>query len=64
MRQLYVVSKEGGVGPVEKVIYSHEYDHALQDQNFDLEAIQSGLEGQSDRALAQPVTGRGRRSTS
>ncbi len=51
--QLYVLSKEGGVGPVEKVFYSHEYDHALQDQNFDLEAIQSGLEGQSDRAMAR-----------
>jgi hypothetical protein len=51
--RLYVVSKEGGVGAVEKVYYSHEYDHALQDQQFDLEAIQEGLEDQSDRALAR-----------
>ena len=50
---LYVVSKEGGVGAVEKVYYSHEYDHALQDQHFDLEAIQEGLEDQSDRLLAR-----------
>ena len=50
---MYVLSKEGGVGPVEEVFYSHEYDHALQDQNFDLEAIQEGLEGQSDQALAR-----------
>jgi hypothetical protein len=51
--ELYVLSKEGGVGPVEKVFYAHEYDHALQDQNFDLEAIQADLEGQSDRAVAR-----------
>jgi hypothetical protein len=51
--ELYVLSKEGGVGPVEEVFYSHEYDHALQDQNFDLEAIQEGLDGQSDRSLAR-----------
>ncbi len=50
---LYVVSKEGGVGAVERVYYSHEYDHALQDQHFDLEAIQEGLEDQSDRLLAR-----------
>jgi hypothetical protein len=50
---LYVLSKEGGVGPVEKVYYSHEYDHALQDQHFDLEAITDGLEGQTDRLLAR-----------
>ena len=35
-KKLYVVSKGGGVGPIEKVYYSHEYTHALQDQNFDL----------------------------
>ena len=51
--KLYVVSKEGGVGPVEQVYYSHEYDHALQDQRFDLEAITDGLEDQSDRLLAR-----------
>jgi hypothetical protein len=50
---LYVLSKEGGVGPVEKVYYSHEYDHALQDQHFDLEAMTDGLEGQTDRLLAR-----------
>jgi len=49
---LYVLSKEGGVGPVERFFYSHEYDHALQDQHYDLEAIQKGLEDQSDRLLA------------
>jgi hypothetical protein len=51
-KSLYVLSKEGGVGPVEKVFYSHEYDHALQDQHFDLNKVQDGLEDQSDTLLA------------
>lgn len=51
--KLYVVSKAGDVGAVEKVYYSHEYDHALQDQNFDLEAITDGLDDQTDEALAR-----------
>jgi hypothetical protein len=50
---LYVVSKEGGVGPVERVFYAHEYDHALQDQNFDLETFTDGLTDQTDRQLAR-----------
>jgi hypothetical protein len=52
-KSLYVVSKEGSVGPIERFFYSHEYDHALQDQHFDLEAIQQGLEDQSDRLMAR-----------
>jgi hypothetical protein len=51
-KSVYVLSKEGGVGPIERFFYSHEYDHALQDQHYDLEAIQKGLEDQSDRLLA------------
>jgi hypothetical protein len=51
--QLYVVSKAGGVGAVEKVYYSHEYDHALQDQNYDLETFTEGLDDQTDEALAR-----------
>jgi hypothetical protein len=52
-KKLYVVSKAGEVGPVEKVYYSHEYDHALQDQAFDLEAITDGLDDETDEALAR-----------
>jgi hypothetical protein len=52
-KKLYVVSKGGDVGPVEKVYYSHEYDHALQDQTYDLEAITDGLDDQTDEALAR-----------
>jgi hypothetical protein len=50
---LYVVSKEGGVGPVERFFYSHEYDHALQDQHFDLEKFQKDAEGNADRLMAR-----------
>jgi hypothetical protein len=52
-KSLYVLSKEGGVGPLQRFLYSHEYDHALQDQHFDLEAITKGLEDQTDRLLAR-----------
>ncbi|HET7471880.1 MAG TPA: hypothetical protein VFJ71_02035 [Candidatus Limnocylindrales bacterium] len=53
-KKLYVVSKAGGVGPLEKVLYSHEYTHALQDQNFDLVAFQpDSLSDQSDEQLAR-----------
>jgi len=53
-KKLYVVSKGGGVGPLEKVLYSHEYTHALQDQNFDLVTFQpDSLMDQSDRQLAR-----------
>ena len=53
-KKLYVVSKGGGVGPLEKVLYSHEYTHALQDQNFNLVAFQPDtLADQSDRQLAR-----------
>lgn len=50
---LYVRSEEGQVGPVERVFYAHEYDHALQDQAFDLEALFDGLDGRTDEALAR-----------
>ena len=50
---LYVLSKEGQVGPVQRFYYSHEYDHALQDQHFDLEKFQEGAAGHGDRALAR-----------
>ena len=53
-KKLYVVSKGGGVGPIEKVYYSHEYTHALQDQNFDLVRFQpDSLADQGDRQLAR-----------
>ena len=53
-KKLYVVSKAGGLGPLEKFLFSHEYTHALQDQTFDLRAFQAGAPAdQSDRQLAR-----------
>jgi hypothetical protein len=51
-KQLFVVSKTGGLGPLEKFIFSHEYDHALQDQNFGLKNLSLESVGQGDAALA------------
>ncbi len=53
-KKLYVLSKAGGLGPIEKVYYSHEYTHALQDQNFDLQSFQpDSLADQGDEQLAR-----------
>jgi hypothetical protein len=51
--KLYVVSKTGELGPNEKFYFSHEYDHALQDQNFTVFKDQDGILDQSDRILAR-----------
>jgi hypothetical protein len=52
-KQLYVVSKSGGLGPTEKVTFAHEYTHALQDQDFDLSGLALDQIGEGDRALAR-----------
>jgi hypothetical protein len=48
-KSLYVVSDAETFGPLEKIAYAHEYDHALQDQNFDLVAL--GFSNQSEQSL-------------
>ncbi|MGH2463824.1 MAG: hypothetical protein ACRDGI_00015 [Candidatus Limnocylindrales bacterium] len=48
-----VVSKSGQVGPVEQITYAHEFDHALQDQNFGLAKLGLDDTSNSDRALAR-----------
>ena len=49
--ELYVVSRSGGLGVVERVTFAHEYTHALQDQNFDLEAFGLDDPTQGDRNM-------------
>lgn len=49
---LYVRTKDGGIGPVEQVFFAHEFQHALQDQHFDLEGLQDLPLDQGDRILA------------
>lgn len=52
--ELFVVSRTGDtVGPVERATYAHEFTHQLQDQAFDLDALDTTAVDQSDRALAQ-----------
>ncbi len=51
--QLYVVSKTGALGAVEKATFSHEFTHALQDQNFDLGSLKLDEVGQGDRSFAR-----------
>jgi hypothetical protein len=52
-KKLYVVSKSGGLGAIEKATFSHEFTHALQDQNFDLGSLHLDEIGQGDRSLAR-----------
>lgn len=52
-KDLYVVSRSGGLGPLEKINFAHEFDHALQDQTFGLDKLQLDAIGESDRSLAR-----------
>ena len=35
-KKLYVVSRSGEINGADKITFAHEYDHALQDANFDI----------------------------
>jgi hypothetical protein len=48
-----VVSKSGQLGPIEQITYAHEFDHALQDQNFGLAKLGLDDTSNSDRGLAR-----------
>jgi hypothetical protein len=52
-KQLYILSQSGGVGVLQKVTFSHEFTHALQDQNFDLAKLGTDTPDQNDRDLAR-----------
>ena len=52
-KHLYVVAKNGTLGPAEKVTFSHEFTHALQDQNFDLGTLKLDEVGHGDQSLAR-----------
>lgn len=51
--ELLVVSRSGQIGVLEQATYAHEYQHALQDQAFDLESVQDIELDQGDRAIAR-----------
>ena len=52
-KQLYILSQSGGVGVLQKVTFSHEFTHALQDQNFGLAKLGTDAADQNDRDLAR-----------
>lgn len=51
--KLYVVSTSGQPGAVERFYFSHEYDHALQDQNSTIFKDFHNVLDQSDQLLAR-----------
>ena len=52
-KKLYVVSRTGGIGPVERSTFAHEFTHALQDQTFDIGSLRMDEVGQGDRSFAR-----------
>ena len=51
--RMFVVSRPGTPGVLDQATYAHEYDHALQDQAFDLEAVQAWATDEGDRSIAR-----------
>ncbi len=51
--ELYVIARGGEPGPTEKVTFAHEFNHALQDQNFDLDGYELDALDQTDRSTAR-----------
>ena len=52
-KSMYVVSTSGELGPSEKTTFAHEFDHALQDQNFDIASFEMSEVGEGDRGYAR-----------
>lgn len=52
--EMYVLSEGGELDALAMLLYSHEYTHALQDANFDLDSLLDAdrLEAEPDYALA------------
>ncbi|MDQ2964296.1 MAG: hypothetical protein M3R57_00375, partial [Chloroflexota bacterium] len=51
--ELYVVARSGNIGVSERVTFSHEFTHALQDQHFDLQGFELSAIGEGDRSLGR-----------
>jgi hypothetical protein len=52
-KQMYVISTTGAIGSIEQITYAHEFDHALQDQKFNLASVVGDAKDQGDRTLAR-----------
>jgi hypothetical protein len=51
-KTMYMLANNGQYGPDEKDTFAQEFDHALQDQHFDLSALAPKHPDNDDRALA------------
>jgi hypothetical protein len=51
-KSLFVVADQAGFGPGERMTYAHEFNHALQDQYYDLNKIAPKHPVSNDRSLA------------
>jgi hypothetical protein len=51
-KALFVVAEQSGFGPGERMTYAHEFNHALQDQYYDLNKIAPKHPVSNDRSLA------------
>jgi hypothetical protein len=51
-KSLVVVGDEVAFGPIERMTYAHEFNHALQDQYFDLNKIAPKHPDNADRSMA------------
>jgi hypothetical protein len=52
-KKMSVKSISGAIGVAEQITFAHEYDHALQDQQFDLSKLGIDARDQGDRSLAR-----------
>ena len=48
-----IIDRDGEFGPADRVVVAHEYDHALQDQHWDLQKLRVKDVTQGDRASAR-----------
>jgi hypothetical protein len=51
-KSLFVVNEQPGFGPAERLTYAHEFNHALQDQHFNLDTLAPKHPLSNDRSLA------------
>ena len=51
-KELFVVSDQDGFGPAARTTYAHEFNHALQDQHFDLSTLAPKHSANNDRSMA------------
>ncbi len=52
-KTMSVKSASGAIGVAQQITFAHEYDHALQDQAFDLSKLGIDARDQGDRSLAR-----------